>query len=238
MAGYSTNFTKRGAYAVNQGTIMDLTAVVDDLVEEAPTIKFKLEQDHEIESKDAKEAFDDVYVKNKYIKSAEIQGFGVKGAHASITFGPPNIIEDVIGVRMGGDREACVAARAKIESILQGSEQWYSKFMFQKEGYAVAFTFAVPVLLLAAFTVIHLVLTPESFEKDKVPVLLPLEWLIIWAVLVVLKGRMFPKIVFDIGKSASVGDSARSWRNVVGIVIAIGVPVAVAGGLIVERLLK
>ena len=50
-----------------------------------------------------------------------------------------------------------------------------------------------------------------------------------------LKPKMFPKAMFNIGKSASVAESAKTWRNIVGSVILLGIVVAAIGGWIVER---
>jgi hypothetical protein len=50
------------------------------------------------------------------------------------------------------------------------------------------------------------------------------------------KEKMFPKVSFAIGKSATVIENAKIYRGIVGVVIGLGIFAAVVGGVIVEKM--
>lgn len=127
MARYTANFQKHGAYSIDQATMQQLVKVVQNFIGYSPTITFRLQNDHEIKHTDLNELLDDAYVTSKYITEAEIDGRG-RDANISIKLSVPEIMELPIRVRMNGDRETCVGVRTNLESIFEGSEQWYSRY--------------------------------------------------------------------------------------------------------------
>jgi hypothetical protein len=240
MADYSTNFKKHGAYAADQAMIAELFEVAETFMGEAPSIKVELEDEQEITSTAVKEVLDDVYVKNKYIKKVLIMGFATgRRRLITIRLQISEMAEWPLDVSVQGDREACVMVKERIESIIQGREQWFSKFMLpHKLGYVIAFVMGLPLAILGIVLGIHLVLRPDMVASDKIHPFIVLEWVGIWGVAFLLKRKMFPKLVFNIGKSENMDRSAHFWRQLVGLGIGIGLLVAVIGGLIVERIGK
>jgi hypothetical protein len=239
MVSYSANFQKHGAYRIDQATIQQLLRVVKEFTGVSPKITFKLHGDHEIEHTELRELLDDTYVTSKNIAEAEIEGLG-REASISIKLCVPEVMDLPIMVRINGDREKCVGARTKLEAIFQGSEEWYSRYMFPRIfGFYLGYIVGVPALILAAIIMVHHLVGQEMLTGDgKIYGWAVLEWFAIWATCFGLKRRMFPKMMFDISRSADLAKSALFWRNLVGTGVAVGLIAAVLGGLIVERVLK
>lgn len=144
-----------------------------------------------------------------------------------------------IQVRMNGDRESCVKVRTELENILQGSELRYSQFVVShKFGFYIAYIIGIPALIFVALLIVHQLFGLEMVHDDKISIWILVEWVVICAAFFGLKKKMFPKMMFDIGRSTKVSESAIFWRNLVGIGVGVGLTMAVLGGLIVERVLK
>jgi hypothetical protein len=98
-------------------------------------------------------------------------------------------------------------------------------------GYAIV----LPILILVAL----LFAQQEMVTADgKISMLIVAEWLIICAALFGMKKKMFPKMMFNIGKSADLGTGALFWRKLVGTGIGVGLAVAIIGGFIVEKIVR
>ena len=102
----------------------------------------------------------------------------------------------------------------------------------------VAYTVGIPLFILAALVVGHMIVKPEMVSSEKISNWIMAEWFVITVAVFWFKQKMFPKLVFDFGKSARVDRNARMWRNVVAVGVVISLIVAVVGGLIVEKVLK
>jgi hypothetical protein len=136
---------------------------------------------------------------------------------------------------MSGSREECTVLRTDIESIIEGRRQRYATFIFPKNPNfnLKEVLLNIGVLVVTLFIVPYFKIHMNSLEGF-------LEFLGVYVSVAIairfnatLFGRlMFPKLIFEIGKSANRGKSAEFWRTVVGV----GLVVAIIGGIAVEFL--
>jgi hypothetical protein len=127
--------------------------------------------------------------------------------------------------------------RHKVD-ILKACQSWYF-FLFQQSGWkfvaGMAALMFLPMMAVGSLSYLFWIRMPHL----KSSVLFPIS-IVATLIFCYLIGRsallLFPKIVFDFGKSASIGRRAAFWRNVTGTGILLALLVGVVGGLIVEKI--
>ena len=237
MAEYATSFDSAGAYSFDAESIKDLWEQVKRYVGDEAQISVNLEGDQRIKLKDVAELVDDAFIRRNFIEELSISGavYGVKPHKAiSVTLRRTSFL-DTVSVSLSGDREECTARRVEIENILAARQLWYwFAFARTKWRYFFAGSATVAIAIGIAILIFRLFNIPDTlwtflgiYFGSYVGV----------SIVSAMIGRlMFPKLVFEIGKSTKLGERAKLWRNVMGVVIGLGLIVGVVAGLIVEKM--
>jgi hypothetical protein len=231
MPEYTASFSKRGAYSFGQGAIMDLVSATKKFLDGGePTIEIRLKHGHRVEMNDAEAILTDAFVRNGVLQGIEISAWP-RGSRISISLGQRGLFS-VVDVTIAGSRDKCTAARAEIEPILDASRLWYAPF-YERWSLSIL-PWVVVGLLLSEM------ISRWPISKDApiwVSLIAFLAVLVLAVAVFNLFGRrMFPQVVFEIGRSNEVGERARYWRNAVGIGFILAIVAGIAASLIYDRL--
>jgi hypothetical protein len=140
----------------------------------------------------------------------------------------------VVAVRIAGERDRSLAARREIETTLEGAEAWYAPMFWPRSLLLFQLSIFVPLIVSIALGVLVAWILGGEIRKDFISV-----WAVVAGVAFVaayfgLKGHLFPKLTFDIGRSANRIQSARYWRNFALTSILVGIVLKLA----IDRFLK
>jgi hypothetical protein len=96
---------------------------------------------------------------------------------------------------------------------LEGAEAWYARTFWPRSLILFQLSIFVPLILSVALGVFVTWLLGGEIRRDSVS-----GWAVVPAAAFVaayfgLKNHLFPKLTFDIGRSANRIQSARYWRN-------------------------
>jgi hypothetical protein len=215
MPEYSVEFHRNGAYAFDQSAISELCRVVRTLTDQDPIIALRFEDDHQIQGSDIETLLNDDEVRNFRLASVDLHAGNFVDSYISITiardFGHP------ISIEIQGNKDSVTRARAEIESIIGRGRQWYSWHSIPPPwDFLGGITVWALVSLPLALGVLRFV-SPSAGNGIRALIVLPLIWLTFW-----LMTTMFPKLVFDIGRSAELARRASNVRIMVFVAIALG----------------
>jgi hypothetical protein len=224
MATYATSFTKRGGYSFDERAIADLWNQAKSFVGDDANITVKLEGDHEIRLKEVNELFEDAFLRHNFIEQLSIYGSDFRAEpvkNISISLGY------YVWVSISGDRQECAVKRTEIENILGGRRIWYSKlFAGGVVKWFLGGVIVSGIINFVAERIRRRVGLDDSFLSATI-IALPLIVLVV-LLFATAKDRMFPRLVFELGKSAQVGKRAEYWRNAVGIGVVLAFVVGIA----------
>lgn len=223
MADYSSRLKMHRAYRVTKDTISTLVSVIGPFIASDPTITFYLEGSHEIKDSNLNALLEDPYIGAKYIDKLSIDG----RSHAEsgiwrtvdVTF-EVGTLQTVV-VSISGERKESTALRSEVENILKGAELWYS-FMFLPYGFAsfLISTIGPFIVILSGTFVAAMLLGYE--QNGKFPPSVGLVCICLLALFYGLKRLLFPKLTFEIGKSANLVRYSGYWLNFVFVTIIVG----------------
>ena len=235
MAEYATGFDKAGGYSFDDDAITDLWEQAKAFVGDEAGVEIKLEGAQRIRVKDVKEIFEDVFVKRAFIEQISISGsiFGATPRKAISINIRREAFADGVSFSISGDRHECTTRRTEIENIINASRLWYS-FIFQRSASAYFFNGVI-----TAVAVIAIFLSITRLFDGPIWVEVPIfvfAYICVSIIIGVFERVLFPKIIFDFGKSANVGQRATFWRNLLGAGIGVALVVGVVAGLVVEKI--
>lgn len=237
MSGYSTSFSRYRAYNVTPVALAGLVSAANAFLETSPTITIHMEDDHDMAGVELDDLLADSLVRNKIIKRVDIDGRKtlrepLVSRSISITFEADFL--QVVKVGISGERDRSLTARREIETILEGAEYWYAPIFLPRTMLVFQVSIFLPIALAAVAAVFLTWLFGGVVTQTSVTFWVLLPFAILLGVYFGLKDRIFPKLTFDIGRSADRIQSARYWRNILLTSIIIGI----AGKLAIDRLLK
>jgi hypothetical protein len=232
---YSTNFARWGGYSFDENSVYELADQVKEFSGVDAELEASLQGGHIITGKNAQEFVAEAFLKNNMIEQLIIQAWDI-GAdpHRSIQIIlRDRTFFDAVSVGISGERQASMAARMQIQSIIGGGRHWYA--LFYPHGWWSSVLSFILWLLIVAILAELLSLYSSAQWPVALFVAVVGGSLVGSAGMFVLR-KMFPKVVFEIGTSKRKGETARFWRMTVGSVLILGIVAAVIGGLIVEKL--
>jgi hypothetical protein len=241
MAGYSTEINRRGPFVFDRAAIRSLCASLRKfLCNDRPVVSFGFVGDHSIESDDIDSLIGDDYVSSRRIVKIKIGGtnYHIKPSRsATITLSSEYGVE--VRASIGGDRDPSLLLRNEIESMLESCTPWYARLYLPAghtyDGARLAIGFTICWVIVVAIALLQ---APPPDRKIDIWFLL--QWsgsgvMLLWAWLFINR-RMFPRVLFDIGKSADQVAAAKYWRNTVFVGVVLAVIAGVVATLITDRL--
>jgi hypothetical protein len=225
MADYSASFTKHRAYTVDKATLVEIIQIAKTFLGKDPDISIHLRDDHQIEDTNLNALLADTYVRGKYIERVTIGGRSrSQDVMRSFLVDFEWELLSVIRVNVSGERDRSIAARDEIENILKGAEFWYSPMFLPKTRFLFLLaSMLVPVTVGIALTLyltwlVGLKVGTESISIWALPIGVGLAMIYL-----TLKDRLFPKITFNIGRSANRARYAGYWRNFIFTSVLVGI---------------
>jgi len=200
---------------------------------------------HKIEGVILDQVLSDPYVRSLKIISIRIRGSRYKKENSpsrsvEIRIDSEFLNSGPISISIDGDRDASIAIRDRIEKILKGCWVWYSRayrpvgIPYQVTRFFVGCAIAFSLVFVALLPIRGLPHSPEEFLKLAAESLLltPSSYIL----LAFLRARLFPRLLFNIGKSADAVSSAVYWRNTLFVGLGLAVLAGIIGTLITDRL--
>ncbi|MGY4506608.1 hypothetical protein [Bradyrhizobium sp. USDA 3650] len=242
MAKYSASFFDGGALQFDENSIRDLVSAGRNYLETAPTITLEFDGDHNLQSDDLENILSDPYIRSRNIISVQINGsryrpeparsFQVKISSEYATLGS-------VRLSIEGDRDASIVTRNQVETTIRGCWTWYARLYrpidvsFQLIRLISGWTLVYALLFSAFLKLRGFPETPEQLAKLAAETLFlsPTIYLIV----AFLRNRLFPKLLFAIGKSADAVARAAYWRNFVFIGVGLALLTGIAATLITDR---
>jgi hypothetical protein len=235
MAEYSTDINRRGPFIFDRVAITTFYDLIRKfLLNDRPTVSIGFVGEHSIQSDDIDSLLEDAYVSSRQIVKIGIEGsnYALKPRRSgSITLSSEYGQE--VRVSIKGDRDPSTLLRGEIEGILHGCTPWYARLYLPAGSIYDGIRMGIGFVVCWAITVaVPLAATPG--QKIDVLFLLSSSGFGLWVLLawLFLNRRMFPRLLFDIGKSAEKVSAAKYWRNTV----FVGIILAVLTGFITTQL--
>ncbi|MHC4051512.1 hypothetical protein [Bradyrhizobium sp. 25ACV] len=238
MPDYSSSFTKYRAYNITPDTLGAIVSLVTKFTERPATITIYLDDDHEVKDTDLNALINDTFVKAQRIQRVKIDGrnrLGPDLVHSiSISFDSDQLLR-VVQVTIAGDRDRSIVARRELDTLLRGAEYWYSALLPSRSSFLFfQLSFFVPIVIIAALSVYLTWLFGGAVTESSIT-----GWVLVPAVVLLagyfgLKDYVFPRLTFDIGRSADRIKMASYWRNI----LLTGVVIGIVIKLVIDRLLK
>jgi hypothetical protein len=239
MAEYSTEIMKRGAFVLSGERIKAIFALITDFLDAAPRIVVIFYGGYKIESADIEEALTDPYVGSKQIHTIEISGHN-KGRRISLRLGVNYDVARLVPIELdivSTDHDAMIVTRNGIEEAMQAGMQWFSGLMLPNVLLALmSYLLAVPIVTGLFVAGINWFFHLDMISEKRVSLYLVLTWLALTVAVFYAKQQMFPKMVFEVGKSAKIAKRAEYWRNVVGVGIILAFVIGMVSAVFVERM--
>jgi hypothetical protein len=245
LAEFSTSFSKTGGYIVTRDAIMDLYAACSEFAGSPPRMTIELAGNFNIQGSDVIELLDELYVKSKPILRLRIDASGrLNNAHRrSVSISLTNESSGIrswgssIDVSLSGEKAGTVAARDEIEARLAGLRKWYSLMLPNND--AMDFLLFLVVLVCSLFLTGYIFFRYLNPNSGSTPTLAELsgflcQWFVTVVAIAFLRKKLFPKLLFDIGKSADQIRRVAFWRVSVCGAVLLGVAI----NLLSDRLLK
>jgi hypothetical protein len=129
MPDYSAQFYRHGGYSFDERSVYELAEQVKTFSGLDAEVEAKLIGGHTLTSKNVKELVTDAFFRSNLIEQLVIKAWNMDlTPHRSIQI----ILRDrpmfeAVNVSISGDRQASIAARAEIDSIIAGQRQWYAR---------------------------------------------------------------------------------------------------------------
>ena len=239
MPEYSTDITKRGAFVVDSQRIKILNGTITKFLGRRPSIEIEFEGSYKISGSNLDELLADPYVGSKIIRTIQFSGYADE-RRMTLRLGTDFNVARLVPVDIdivSDNHNAMILARNTIEETITSHKQWYWIFMLPDIvpaliGYILFVPIVAGLFVFGTNWLFHLEMINEKYISGY----LVLAWAILATAIFYLKQQMFPKMIFDFGKSAEVARNAAWWRNFVGLVVIVGIIVGVIGALIVERI--
>jgi hypothetical protein len=231
MPDYSTSFTKYRAYNVTPETLAEIVNAAKKFIEASPTITVYLEDDHNIEDNNLDALIADSYVRGKSTKRIAIDGRKTFDplVSRSISVNFEVDLLQTVAVRIVGERDRSLTVRREIEIILGGAEFWYAPIFWPRSSLLLfQLSIFIPVVVASAAGVFVTWLFGGEIRANFISAWALLASAAFTAAYFGLKDQLFPKLTFDIGRSANRVQSARYWRNFVLTSILIGIVLKLA----------
>jgi hypothetical protein len=230
VAEYSTSFQEGGGLKFDTESIQDLINAAKDFLGEPPTITIEFRGDHKIAANSPNQIFGDTYIRSLPIISIKISGMRYQppqNRSISIKISKENWALGPAFVDIDGDRDASVVTRDRVEKIIKGCVLWYCMF-YRPVGpaFAVARFLGTWILVLVMGIALNLWFwgvpkSPDEFGQRIVGLVLLSPALV--AVVFFLRDRLYPLVLFNIGKSADSVRSTTYWRNILFAGLVLGV---------------
>lgn len=237
MPDYSSIYTKYRAYNITPDTLAGIVAVVKKFTEGSATTTIYLEDDHEVSDHNLDALLADSFVKSQRIRSIKIDSRKTVGAGLvhSMSINFESEMLRVVQVMIAGDRDRAILARQELDTLLSGAEYWYSFSMAPRSSFLpFLLSMLVPIVLICALSVFLTWLFGGEVSAKSTTGWLFLPLTVLLAGYFGLKDYVFPRLTFDIGRSADRIKVASYWRNFLWASIAIGIVAKFA----FDRLLK
>jgi hypothetical protein len=239
MADYRSSFSKHNAYTIDRATIEEIVRVAKSFLECDPEINITLQDHHRISDTNLDALLSDPYLRSKRIEELEVDGRNMVGTPGNRVSRSLNVhfeveMMSVVRVSVSGERISSTMARGDIETILEGAQLWYSPVFLRSNLAGFFVSIFTPIILSGVLALLLTIMLAMEVTPNRIP----FETLVIYAGLMMLyyllKGRLFPKLTFDIGRSATQIQYARYWRNFVFTSLVVGIVLK----LVIDRLIK
>jgi hypothetical protein len=236
MPNYSSSFTKYRAYNITPDTLSAIVGTVAKFTEAAVTTTIYLDDDHEVKGDDLGALVNDTFVKAQKIRRIKIDSRSKlsQDIDHSISIGFEADLLRVVQVTISGDRDRSIVARRELESVLHGAEYWYSPLLPPRSLIFFQLSFFVPILLIAALSVYLTWLFGGAVTENSITGWAGLVFVVLLAGYFGLKDYIFPRLTFDIGRSAGRIKVAHYWRTTLFTSVVVGIVIK----LVVDRLIK
>jgi hypothetical protein len=237
MADYHSTVRKTGAYKIDKELILTIYRLQREFLEGDPECSACLEGDHKITVKDPSQLFDDPLVKAKYLNEVTMEGRGPSSRSVSVEFAKDHAFLDSARLIVAGESDRCIVLRGKIESLIDAKKQWYSFLMIGSATRATMLS-TLSYLLIMALSV-GIVFVSSGLDGLVNHVLLWTLTTPIWLTIFLswVRPLLFPKIIFEIGQSADLGRRLESARNLIFVVMGLGLVVGIAAEVIAKTLI-
>jgi len=210
------------------------------LCNDRPSVAINFVGDHEIQGEDLDTLLNDPYVTSKKIVTIKIRGhnFYIKPTRsASVNLSSEFGVECRCSIE--GDRDAALLLRNQIEETLQGCAPWYAKLYLPSGTTSDGVRLGIGLTICWTIAVV-LAIFLTTVPGHKIDLLFLMQWsgcgfVLLW-IWLFLNRQMFPRLLFDIGKSAEKVAASKYWRNTVFVGLVLAVIAGVVSSLITDRL--
>jgi hypothetical protein len=235
MPDYSSTFSKYRAYNVTPDTLAGIVDLVTKFTEEPATTTIHLVDDHEVKDINLDALLNDSFVKAQRIQRIKIDSKKFVGPlfhYVTISF-EPDLLK-VVQVTISGDRDRSLATRRELETLLRGAEYWYSSLLLPRTMLFFQLSIFVPIIVIAVLAGLLTWLFGGEVRPNFITTWVFLPFAILLAAYFGFKDHVFPRLTFEIGRSADRIRYASYWRNFLLTSIAIGIVAKFA----IDRLAK
>jgi hypothetical protein len=241
VADFSIHLERKGAYSFSQDALVQIWTAIASSLESEPKIAIKIAGGPRIESTSMKEVLEDSHVQHQLIEDVRYEGSSYKNNQSRIVWvhlKQSSWPETPVEIHISGDKNSTGNLRDELANIIEGQELWYSKFTIPDHP-----VYVVPALIVAVIAAMAISIAlnnwffPSLNSKESGGVVWFEAFFLLGAAFF-LKARMFPKMIFEIGRSGRLGASARHWREVVGVGIILALLVGIATTYLTDRLFK
>lgn len=200
-------------------------------------VEVTFEDAQSITTSNVQDLFEDSYVKGSVIQKLIIRVWNTKNApelkHVMIILS--SVGAEGVSVILTSDRQSSTATRAEVQNLIDARRQWYSR-LFPSPGWLGLFQ-VIWYISVAVFSGMLMGLWMPGQVSIALWVAL-VSGLTMGTMGIYLMDAMFPRVLFEFGRSERRGASARTWRKTVGVTVILGLIIAVVGGILGELILE
>lgn len=231
MPGYSVAIEFRGAYNITKPALRNLAEAVEEFTRSTPSVSVQLRGGHTVDSSDLSEIENDLIIGSEFIQKITITASG--GGYGSQDYkqarialgGDALLFTGIASVSAAGPQIECAGFVEKVRRILASCSSWYSFASLP----AHPASFFVRAVILGVCSLVLVAAVHVNFRRQvSSEFVIALEVCLAYWFLSTGEQHLFPRITFDLGRSARVAPRANAWRKVLFVTIGLGVAVAVA----------
>lgn len=237
VSNFSSKFVRRGGYSFDEATIVEMVRRSSQFADMDVDVEITFEDGQQITTSKVEDLFDDSYVKGSIIKQLVMRAWNTKQTpalkHVMVIL--RNEFSEAISVVLTADRQSSTTTRVELQNLIDGRRQWYSS-LFP----TAAWLSILQIIWLISVAIAGGILV-SVWMPGQVSIAL---WVALVSVFTVgvlgirLMDAMFPRVLFEFGRSERRVGNARMWRNTIGGGVMLALIVAIAGAIGGELIMR
>jgi hypothetical protein len=208
MSVYQTTLSLRGGYNLDRQLLEEIFHHATVFVKGNVDVEIEFGDVHKLNSQDLEALLEDSLIRTDMITGVEIKGRNYEvEPRRSFDFeaNSESVFRATCRLQVSGEQEISRALSDRIERLIRVKRQWYSPILLNDTESSLIIVIAVVLLIFALPIGIAWVInaTPRAAL-----IIFMIEALGFWIWLYVLnrlRELLFPRLIFDIGRSAEVG---------------------------------